>query len=764
LPLGLLAEIGIPMAEPDGDANEEGAEGDGGSEGAKVDLKRFGRIVLTANETKQETDGEVVREVLSTFRRLNAELLGLDPDGGEFLVRRLSQEEQDDPHLDILTGFSVLDGRTRIFVMEGLRAGVSLAKLLEVIPRGPEAPKLLHDSLVGYGERLYAAFGPHLKQVKVRRATLENLVCRPGLYIPSKSSTEADLAGNEAPKMVMHLRSLTRLRSVRESTHFPEASQVSQMELLYGDYVSDNELIGLPAEEEISVAAKKRVLSSANSRDSGAATDPSATAASQRKFLRQVVNVDDDNVNETLLPEDVAAVRSPTQRFLNRKFLKPETEQENSIHEQSVDLRRSMSMQDFKTTNRKLVRTQSEANVHMNNLLGKKRERETPFIEGQVYLYSSQKLNSAELQKEWMRKHMDNHASEQMWSYNPAYMSGNFEFSGAAPPGVQAHQPSCPSDTYARLGGDDREIFRVTQARPPEAFRRPGRDLDQATVELLHEPFEENEWHQLAVGDGRRRPVRVEHSFHTDKLPHHRKKTVRPFDSQHNLLRPGSEFGPAADFESVHYHGRRMNETRHEQYEERNVREREIAASGIRSTRELKTFSETTNRKGITDLDRNERMAKDKSYMEFRGRLDARHPETMRTMETYHDLGRPDLEWHARLRENDLSPPLEVMTGTYIKRDPLVGTGSKRAVMSGKLAKAPWQHETGTMKSLANATNRAPLSKYGSQTDFRTNAKAPSSRAVEEQLWKTASRTGIAQHERSRREYLRPHHYGVQIA
>lgn len=644
-----------------------------------------------------------------------------------------------------------------------------MAKLLEVIPRGPEAPKLLHDSLVGYGERMYAAFGPHLKQVKIRRATLENLVCRPGLYIPSKSSSEADLAGNEAPKMVMYLRSLTRLRSVRESTHFPEASQVSQMELLYGDYVSDNELIGLPPEEEISVAARKRVqsrgLSSANSRDSGVVTDPSATAASKRKFLQQVVNVDDDNVNETLLPEDVAAVRSPTQRFLNRKLLKPETDQQNSIHEESMEMRRSKTVQNFRKTNKKLVRAQSEANVHMNNLLGKKRERETPFLEGQVYLYSSQKLNSAELQKEWMRKHMDNHASQQMWSYNPAYMSGNFEFSGADPPGVPAHRPKCPNDTYARLEGDNREIFRVTQARPPEAFRRPGRDLDQSTVELLHEPFEENEWHQLAVGDARRRPVRAEHSFHMDKMPHHRKKTVRPFDSQHHLLKPGNEFGPASDFESVHYHGRRPNETRHEQYEEHNVQERDIAASGIRATREMKSYSEIANRKGITDLDRHERMAKDKSYMEFRGRLDARYPDTIRTMETYHDLGRPDLEWHARLRENDLSPPLEVMTGTYIKRDPLVGTGSKRAVMSGKLAKAPWQHETGTMTSLAkNATSRAPLSKYGSQSDFRTNAKAPSSRVVEEQLWKTASRTGIGQAERSRREYLRPHHYGVQIA
>eukprot|EP00913_Durusdinium_trenchii_P022440 g21078.t2 len=112
--------------------------------------QRYGRIVLVCTEG---SDGEVIRAVLGCMHGLNAALLGLGPEDGEFKLRELSQEEQDDPHLDLLTGFCILDGRSRFFVIEGLREGHSWPQLLEVIPRGPGAPKLLHNTSIGFGER-----------------------------------------------------------------------------------------------------------------------------------------------------------------------------------------------------------------------------------------------------------------------------------------------------------------------------------------------------------------------------------------------------------------------------------------------------------------------------------------------------------------------------------------------------------------------------------------------------------------------------------
>eukprot|EP00434_Breviolum_minutum_P015302 symbB.v1.2.013486.t1/scaffold957.1/size148979/4 len=123
----------------------------GASGGLDCRFERYGRIFLMCTEG---SDGEVIRAVLGTFHGLNAALLGLRPEDGEFKLRQLSDEEQEDPHLDLLTGFCILDGRSRYFVIEGLREGHSWPQLLEVIPRGPDAPKLLHNSHIGFGERL----------------------------------------------------------------------------------------------------------------------------------------------------------------------------------------------------------------------------------------------------------------------------------------------------------------------------------------------------------------------------------------------------------------------------------------------------------------------------------------------------------------------------------------------------------------------------------------------------------------------------------
>ncbi|CAE7239004.1 unnamed protein product [Symbiodinium natans] len=703
-------------------------------------FERYGRIFLHCSEAN---DGEVTRAVLTCFHELNASLLGLRPKDGEFLLRQLSEEEQEDPHLDLLSGFCVLDGRSRLFVIEGLREGHSFSKLLEVIPRGPDAPKLLHNSAIGFGERLYISFGPRLKQVKLR-GTLERLSFRPALYSWNKSVSTEDAAANEVPKQLMALKGMNRLRCARENPHFPKAAQIEHMLRLYGAYISDQELEGFPAEEAITV--KKRSARGVDPRRSSAA--PVAAHDATRDVLAEAV-----------ITNQLAG--GGTVRFQTRSTLKERLDQTNAHYEEHNELRKSASLQNFQKTNKTLVRIQSDQNVRRNDLLGKKRERETPFLEGQVYLYSSQKLNSAELQKDWLRKHMAGHESEKVWTYNPTYMSQNFEFEGAAPPGVPKPPPPRPNDTYARLEGDDREVFRALQARPREAFRKPPRDLDQSTVELLHEPFEEGEWFRVDLGEERARPIAVVETFEAGKVPHNRRYTSNPFDSQHMLLGQEHDFGPKSGFESVHYHGRRPDEDRQEQYLEHNIKEMEAAASKIRFHREMKTFSHGISRTGVTDLDRSERVLKDTPSYPMRGRVDDRFPESMRTMEPYHELGCPALEWHARLRENDDTAPLDVFTGAYIKRDPEAGAGVKRSCMSGSLTKAPWRHE-GTIKSLAAASSKSVT--YVSAHNFNAASKPPQSRFCEDQLWKSASRTGISRKERSETlQYKRPHHYGVHL-
>eukprot|EP00933_Yihiella_yeosuensis_P061875 TRINITY_DN64749_c0_g1_i1.p1 TRINITY_DN64749_c0_g1~~TRINITY_DN64749_c0_g1_i1.p1 ORF type:complete len:1270 (-),score=259.71 TRINITY_DN64749_c0_g1_i1:157-3966(-) len=714
-------------------------------EGMDCRYERYGRILLNTKEA-QASDREIVKKVINTMRDVNAAILGLDPMSGMFLVRELSEEEQADPHLDLLTGFSILDGRQRIFVIEGLREGHSWQKLLDVIPRGPEAPKLLHNPSIGFGERLYSSFGPRLKQVKVR-GSLEALSIRPGLYSWSASSSDADLAGNEAPKQLRDLANLARLRQLRPSICFPKASQLLQMELLYGAYVTDEELEGdLPKPQKKKAPRKQQQLSP---------TAAASATLSKGDILQQAV--DDSELDPSAL--------GGTRRLKSRVTRNPQLNQQNPDYEQSTELARSASVPDFRRLNKELVRQQSDANVKMNDLLGKKRERETPFLDGQeVYLYSSQKLNSAELQKDWMRKHMEGHEGEKMWSYSACYMSQSFDFAGAAPPGVHAHQSSCPNDSYARLPEDDRPVYRgLIHARPKEAYRKPERDVHPVRVDFLtDDPYVENEWFQNAAGNDRGGPVGAKVSFELDQVPHQRRHTQRPFDSQHQHLKPGLDFGPQEGFESVHYHGRPPGAYLGMEALEDNKREKEAHEKKMKAHKTMRIFSQGQTRTSITDLDRTERLLKDAPSLPMRGRLDFRNPESIRTDEEFHELGRPDLEWHARLRENDSSPPYNVTTGAHLRRDPEVGTGLKRASQSGKLVAAPWKHQS-TLTLTNNVTNKG-LCSYSSHHDFDGTRKPPQSRVREDILWKSASRTGISEKDRSRKEYLRPHHYGVTLS
>jgi len=193
--------------------------------------------------------------------------------------------------------------------------------------------------------------------------------------------------------------------------------------------------------------------------------------------------------------------------------------------------------------------------------------------------------------------------------------------------------------------------------------------------------------------------------------------------------------------------------------EDYNKRERELAASKILDRTNMRApmrfFSEGGTRHGVTDLDRYEPTMKDTASFPLRGRVDGALPVTIRNHETYHDVGKPQLEWHARLRENDMSPPYEANTGAYLPRDPQAGT--KRGCMSGTLYKAPWQHGA-SKETLAKSAV-----KYPSTKDFNNTKQAPKSRLCENQIHKNASRTSLSQEEKTGLPFRRPADYGAQI-
>lgn len=380
----------------------------------------------------------------------------------------------------------------------------------------------------------------------------------------------------------------------------------------------------------------------------------------------------------------------------------------------------------------------------------------------------------------------DPQQKERSWTYNPSYMSAGFEFSGADLPGKPTSIPGAPNDTYARLPSDARGVWRGNPARPKEEYRKPVRDLGHARPEELHEQFVENEWQQLAVGQERRRPLAQHVRFEPDKVPHKRTTSERPFDAS-RVTNNGKDFGPKSYFESIHYHahgmpgeGRDSGISRPNDAETARAREEDrehVCADPKQYTAHLgkrqglsKTFSHGASRQGITDLDRHELTHKshDQNQTHRHSNIDR---SSMSKVEEYHERGRPDKDFQARMRENDCSPPYDVVTDTYMTRDPEIGL--KRACISGTLGKAPWRHgaskETNIVPHghLPGTTQMLNSVDYSSKYDFDRTKKPPKSKMCESHIWKNASRTAINQADRTHHRgvaYRRPVDYGVHLS
>jgi len=694
--------------------------------------ERYGRMVLVLRAGETES----IKAVLQTFKDWNGKVLGLPPDGAELATYVLSGEERrDDKPLDIVTGFGVIDGYNRIIVVEGLRDS-GLLEVLKAVPRdarpNSEEFKLLHHPGIGYSKRLYADFGPKLKQVKIR-LQLEKLAAKPELYSQMGTESSDTIDGMHCAKLLMDLKHMRNLKSLRQGGNFPKATHLTNLEILFGGYVTDEELAG------------------------GMYSDPKRRSQVMKAFKGVHATTRMANLMRSSSEAETAKAAAATLRKSEDARKRAALDMTNTNYTATVDMRKSQSVPDFRRTNKDMVRQQSEAVEKLNDLMGKKRERQTPFLDGQeVYLYSGQKLNSAELQKDWMRKHIDQHEKDKIWTYCPAYSSCNFEFSGAEPPGLKGHTARCPNDSYANQPGDDRDPFRIVQSRPAEEFKKMDHraGVDEGR---LGEQFVEGEFFQWKAGEHRHKPIGAHVEFEPERIPHHRTVTEQPFDRA-QITKKGDDFGPRCLFESVHYHGRAPGEDRYEEATKHNLKGRELAESKILFHKSMRAFNKSSTRHGITDLDRHEPTIKDEPHKKL-GTTISMPKATIRIHEEFHDNGRPDLEWQARLRENDGSPPYEVNTGTYLKRDMEVGTGTKRSCMNGTVGKAPWRHFTG----LETATKDSL--EYPCQHDFNLTRQPPKSRQCENQLWKNASRTSISTHERTdHRAYKRPQHFGVSLS
>ena len=310
---------------------------------------------------------ELLQQVQNTMYEINGTALP------EVSLRsyQLTEDERvaaNEGHLDIITGFTVIDDKHRIIVIEGIGGNEGgMGRMAEAVRRSQandEDTRIYRDSAIRFHERAYTEFDVDLKRIRLRNV-LSEIVEKSDIYNIAKVSKECFRALHD----LQRLAESTRLRQIKDAYIFPSVKMLLQLESKYGEAISIEDIEG--------VARKPR----------------------RRKMTVEI----DEKKEEPVVVEKEEALEKTRRRQKGReipKHLKGPTDQANPEYERY--LRNKPPPEDFL----KLQRTLREEAV------AKRREEivARPKVEipggGKIYNYSSQSRNFTEITKEAMRKEL----------------------------------------------------------------------------------------------------------------------------------------------------------------------------------------------------------------------------------------------------------------------------------------------------------------------------------------------------------------------
>jgi len=497
----LEAEEDSQAQAGDGQAQEPPASEDvrGQPADAAVRYERYQRVVIVMHYRASS----LAKNLINFIHDNNVVAASVDEGQARALAAvELSKEQRSDPNLDILTGFVLIDRKTRIVVIEGLRDGVAWPKLLDVAGVGKDKNtkrcRILYNPGIGFKHRIYTDFNLCLKQIKLRAASLEKLVHRSDLYDSRRSEKEAATA----LMRLAELKRAERLHLLKASTCFPTAVGLTMLEMQYGDFVSDAELIG--------GCVQRDAVSDDDSTSNSTRSTPNAKFAQTialDRFANMESNSDDD---------------SPASRTYKSRALGVEaTDCKNDAYCESIALRKSMGAPDWLARNKETIAERSLDNT-TRNPFGKKKP-DASFLEARaseadqraavaaavdrvlaghvgpvpphmlgasafelpVHTYSGQKLNSAEMQKRALRSKMEGNEKHELWTYSNDKNSGCF-------PLLEndidlANILRAPDPNYK----DSREPYRYPKPRGRGNYTKPDRDVSDGRREELLSAWDE---------------------------------------------------------------------------------------------------------------------------------------------------------------------------------------------------------------------------------------------------------------------------------
>ena len=187
---------------------------------------------------------ERLKKIYDSIEAINLEGFNLE-NFRQLNTKEFTEEERQNRTLDFIGGFELMDSEFRMVVIEGLGGkGHSMNKFYTMNLR--EQPnqrrlKLLYNPLVRFKNRMYWDFNASIKRIKLRD-TLTRIMSSPDVFLRSKVPEEI----YDTLQKLAEMRKFDRIKFLKDYALFPTSERLLALERKYGDSLSHKDLYGIP--------------------------------------------------------------------------------------------------------------------------------------------------------------------------------------------------------------------------------------------------------------------------------------------------------------------------------------------------------------------------------------------------------------------------------------------------------------------------------------------------------------------------------------
>lgn len=428
-----------PVAKPEVKADEAAHESDEDSDISRAEeivdenLAIYERAVYVL---PYENSSELLDKILGSIEKINLEGLNLE-NSKQLNTKEFSEEERNNRKLDFIGGFEIMDSEFRMFVIEGLGGkGHSMDKFYKMNERTQPNQKrlrLLLNPEVRFKNRMYLDFNASIKRLKLRD-TLTKIMSSPDVFLRSKVPEEI----YDTLQKLAEIRKFDRIKYLKDYNLFPDADLLLSLERKYGDSLSHKDLYGIPAK------AKRK-----------------------KKPIRE----DEGMESSLILTKQQEESMKQTGMTATKKF---KLQEPSETSEQYSDQKLRHSQTQRKTKKNDLGYSPSKT-------LNKRRER-IEFPEGvEVYMYSGQRLNYYEQQKEEIRKKVAQDKAN-FYTYSPEHLSLAFPIVNENH--IEQNEKILNQSKWTTKGG-----FHNVTKKPMEEYNVHPKKPSQDMLDDLKDPF-----------------------------------------------------------------------------------------------------------------------------------------------------------------------------------------------------------------------------------------------------------------------------------